>query len=137
MAKRKAKPHELVVIQFDTPAPEASAAAVASMIHAMVALIEGAQQYLSPTQKVIVKARPLAPGSLQIPLDLIPLDWLQAGAQFIFENPPLLKSVLDLLSAYISARKTGKQGHALPPAAPGGIHVGGNVTLNNVGSSTL
>lgn len=125
MAIPAPQPEELVV-RLGTPIAEANAAAVASMMQAVVAIVEEAQKQIKSNDEILVKARPFSEGSFEIPLELV-----LVGAALSFDNYPLIEHVLRLLKEYISIRKV-LQGSPLPPAAKdGSIVVQGNITVTN------
>lgn len=127
MAKIQQPQKESLTIRLGTKGAEADAAAVASTMQAVAAIVEETQIQLKTTEHVLLKARPFAKGSFEIPLDLI-----LVGAATLFENHPLLSSILDILKEYLKVRQLLK-GQALPPPERDGTFIvnGSSITIQN------
>lgn len=108
MATEDQSQRESLTIRLGTQGAEADAAAVASTMQAVAAIVEETQIQLKSNQQVLLKARPFAKGSFEIPLDLI-----LVGTASLFETHPLLSCILDILKEYLKVRQLLK-GHALP-----------------------
>jgi hypothetical protein len=118
--KNEEKNSELLTIQFGTVAHEVNAEAVASMIRAVTRLIQSASKEIGLDCELSVKVRAFAPGSLQIPLELI----IPTGA-YLFEKAPILASHLAILKDYLSLKKW-LQGKPLPEKNKDGQYVIGD-----------
>lgn len=120
---------EQVVVKLDSTQPEANAAAVALSMSAVLALVSEAHSAVDHNQKLLVKARPFAEGSFEIPLELIVVD---VGA-FLF-NHPLLDNILEAIRRYFEIKKQ-LQGGALVRRDAQTIVLNG--TEVNVGSAVI
>lgn len=118
---------ESLSVRLGSPDSQVNAAAVASTMQAILAIVDEAQKGLKANEHVLLKARPFANGSFEIPLDLIVL-----GAAALFDVHPLLDQVLGILKDYIDIKKLLK-GEPLPqPTDNGTIVVQGNtITVSN------
>ena len=127
MAKTKPPPKESLTIRLGTTATEVDATAVASTMQAIAAIIEESQVQLNANEQVLLKARPFAKGSFEIPLDLI-----YVGVLSLYENHPLLMQILAVLKEYLSIRQLLK-GKSLPPPEKDGTFVvnGSQITIQN------
>lgn len=85
---------ESLSLRLDTKEHKVDALAVSKMIQAIVAIVEDAKQQVSKNEQMLIKARPFAEGSFEIPLDLIILS---AGACFSFDVHPTLDNIIELL----------------------------------------
>ena len=81
-----------MVVRLDAKSSEVNASAVASLMTAVIALISEAQQGVAENQQLLIKARPFADGSFEIPLDLVTLT-----AATLLDSSPLIDGVLELL----------------------------------------
>ena len=104
---RRIDQKEQVVVKLDSEGPEANAAAVASSMSAILSLVSEARAALGDNQELLVKARPFAEGSFEIPLDLIVV-----GVGALLVNHPLLENILDAIRRYFEIKKQ-LQGNAL------------------------
>ncbi|MEX2173192.1 MAG: hypothetical protein WD872_02445 [Pirellulaceae bacterium] len=117
---------ERVVVELGTPIAEADAAAVASTMQAVVAIVAEAQKQLKSNDALLLKARPFSENSFEIPFELI-----LVGTALAFDNHPLIDEVLQILQDYISIRKL-LRGKPLPsPSANGSVVVQGNITVKD------
>lgn len=62
---------ESVTLRLRTPESTADAAVVASMLHALVVLIEETNRGIGDQREIAIRVRPFEEGSLEIPFDLI------------------------------------------------------------------
>lgn len=92
--------HTPFYISLGTPTSEASAAAAAAWMQAVVAVLEEAQNQLGKPGIIHIRARPFTAGSLEIPLDLVVF-----GAAWLLTDPPVILNVLDMFKSYIELRK--------------------------------
>ena len=132
MPKAPMKPvdhKEQVVVRLDSREPEANAAAVASSMSAVLSLVSEAHAALGDNQKLLVKARPFAEGSFEIPLELILIG---VGAMLV--NHPLLENILEAIRRYFEIKKQLK-GDALVRKDAQTIILNGSEV--NVGSVTI
>lgn len=91
---------ESIIVRLDAKPSEVNAEAVATSMTAVLALISEAKQELAGNQQLLVKSRPFADGSFEIPLDLIAIV---GGA--MFASSPLIENVLDILRKYFDVRR--------------------------------
>ena len=120
---------EQVVVRLDSRAPEANAAAVASSMSAVLALVSEAHAAIGDNQELLVKARPFAEGSFEIPLELIAV-----GVGAMFASSPLLDNILDAIRRYFEIKRE-LQGDAIVRKDAQTIIVKGNEV--NVGSIVI
>ena len=118
---------ESLTIHLGTQNAEADAAAVASTMQAVAAIVEEARMQLEQNQHVLIKARPFAKGSFEIPLDLI-----LVGTASLYEIHPLLSNIMKVLRDYLEVRKLLK-GQPLPQPEKDGTFIlnGSNITIQN------
>ena len=90
---------EQITIKLASQQHEADATAVASTMSAVVALVSEAHQQLKQNETLLVKARPFAEGSLEIPLDLIIM-----AAGTLLATSPLIENILDVLKKYFEIK---------------------------------
>lgn len=112
---------ESLTVKLGAEPAEANAAAVASTMQAVVAIVEEAQQQIQSNEQLLLKARPFAKGSFEIPFDLIVL-----GAATLFDVHPLIGQVLDMLKDYLDIKKMLKGEPVPEPAENGTIVIQGN-----------
>ncbi len=122
---------EQLTVKLGSPPPqhEADARAVASTMSAVVSLVSEAHQQLKQNEVLLVKARPFAGGSLEIPLDLIIL-----AAGTMFAASPLIENILEVLKKYFEIKNL-LRGESFTRKDDSTIIVKGNEI--NVGSITL
>jgi hypothetical protein len=129
--------HEQLVISFGTPVAEADGAAVAATIHAVVSIMKEAHRHVSPSSTLVIKARPLASGSLEIPLNLEIAGMIGTGALFVAANLEQINAALTIVKQYFELRIL-MRGNPLPEPNPqGGIQVGPIHVTNNSGTINL
>ncbi len=92
---------ESLVVRLASEDSQVNATAVSSTMSAVVALIIEAQQQISENEQLLIKARPFAKGSFEIPLDLI---LVTAGAMLV--SSPLIETVLDILQNYFDIKRS-------------------------------
>lgn len=102
MPKAKVTPDnkEPVIVRLDSQHPEANASAVSSSISAVLALVRQTHIALGSNEELLIKARPFADGSFEIPLELIVV-----GVGALLVNPPLLGSLLDAVGKYFEVKQ--------------------------------
>lgn len=115
---------ESIAVRLGSPDSQVDATAVASTMQAIIAIVDEAQKVMAAQEQVLIKARPFASGSFEIPLDLIVI-----GTAGLFSVHPLIDNILNLLKDYIEL-KTLLRGQPVPePSGNGTIVVQGN-TIN-------
>ena len=120
---------EQLTVTLASQQHEADAAAVASTMSAVVALVSEAHQQLKKNETLLVKARPFAEGSLEIPLDLIIM-----AAGTLLATSPLIENILDVLKKYFEIKNL-LRGESFTRKGDNTIIVRGNEI--NVGTITL
>lgn len=118
---------ESITVRLGSLNSQVDAAAVASTMQAIVAIVNEAQKGLKNNEQVLLKARPFAAGSFEMPLDLIVM-----GAVALFEIHPVLDQLLDMLKGYIDIKKLLK-GQPVPEPTDDGTYViqGNNISISN------
>jgi hypothetical protein len=127
---------ESLTVRLESSDGEVNATAVASTMSAVVALIMEAQQEISANEVLLVKARPFAKGSFEIPLDLIVL-----ASATMFATSPLIENVLALLKSYFELKNLLQGAEAFPrediSAALDGNDISmGDLTINLLSPSS-
>lgn len=125
MKKTDEKNSELLSLTLKTPDSAADAAAVASMLHALVVLVEETRDELKIDGEFSIRVNPFNEGSLEIPIQVFVFG--AASALFTF-NPGLLK-LLDTLKSFFELKKYFKGETPSDKALQNGVSVG-NITIN-------
>lgn len=120
---------EQLTVRLTSNQSEANATAVASTMTAVVSLLSEAQQGLDANKEMLIKARPFAKGSFEIPLELIVL-----AAGTMFASNPLIENILDAIKKYFETKNLLK-GSGIDQKDNATIVVQGNEI--NVGNVTL
>lgn len=120
------QPKELLVVKLGTNLEEANAAAVASVMQAVIAIVEEARLDLNTSDALIVKARPLKGGSLEIPMELVLVT-----TSLLVEAHPAIAYILEVVSNYIKLKKE-SQGRSMSMEQVAGSTIfNGNVYIEN------
>jgi hypothetical protein len=101
MARIQKENTELLSLTLKTPESAADAAAVASMLRALVVLIEEARSELKVQGEFMVRVNPFKEGSLEIPVQIFVVG---AAASLFTFNPDLAK-ILDTLKSIFELKK--------------------------------
>ena len=125
MKKTDEKNSELLSLTLKTPDSAADAAAVASMLHALVVLVEETRDELKIDGEFSIRVNPFNEGSLEIPIQVFVFG--AASALFTF-NPGLLK-LLDTLKSFFELKKYFKGETPSDKALQNGVSVG-NITMS-------
>lgn len=120
--------HEQLVVSFETPAPEADAAAVAETLRALVALLNAAINEVKPGAKFAIKTRAPSPGSLEVILEIA-----GAAAIFVGANLSTIADAVKLMKYYVELRLLGKGKSSAKAESKDQI----NLTVNNSGTIDL
>ncbi len=91
---------ETLTLSYESSTHRASARAVGAGILTVQSMIDEVQKAFSENERILVKARPFAEGSLEVPLDLIVL-----GAAIILQEYPLLQKARDVIAQYFDIKK--------------------------------
>lgn len=96
------KSEEKIIVKFGTDPDinEADALAVASSIEAVATMINEVHKEFNDNHELLVKARPFAPGSLEIPLDIVVLA--AVGASLLDRD--IISSVLSIIKEYFTIK---------------------------------
>lgn len=116
-----------LVVSFETPAPEADAAAVAETLRAVVALLNAAIHEVKSDARFALKARAPSAGSLNVYL-----EWIGAAAILVGANLPIITEALNLAKAYFEFRLLGKGKHDSQSESKSPINI-----TNNTGTINL
>lgn len=92
---------ESLSLRLRTPESTADAAAVASMLHVLVVLIEEANERVGDGREISIRVRPFEEGSLEIPFDLIALG----GAGLLAVNT-VLSQILKTIQQAVDLKKS-------------------------------
>lgn len=125
MPKAHEETFELLSLTLKTPESAADAAAVASMLRAIVVLIEETQEELRIEGKFSIRVNPFKEGSLEIPVQI----FLVGAAAGLFTFNPGLAKVLDTLKSVFELKKYFKGEPPSEKALQDGVSVG-NITIN-------
>jgi len=90
----------IVTFGTDPDSNEADALAVASGIEAVATMIKEVHQEFHDNHELLVKARPFAQGSFEIPLDIVLLA--AVGASFLDRDT--IKSILNIIKEYFTIK---------------------------------
>lgn len=122
---------ESLSLRLRTPESTADAAAVASLLHALVVLIGETNDRVGDGRAISIRVRPFEEGSLEIPFDLI----VYAGGGLLAVNS-LVSQVLKTVQQAVDLKKSLKgRAPENPPEAnleqsPAVINPGDNVVIN-------
>jgi hypothetical protein len=96
------KSEEKIIVKFGTDPDinKADALAVASSIEAVATMINEVHKGFNDNHELLVKARPFAPGSLEIPLDIVVLA--AVGASLLDRD--VISSVLSIIKEYFTIK---------------------------------
>ena len=90
---------ETLTLTYESDRNRADARAVGASLLALEAIIDEVQTALDENEKALVKARPFAQGSLELPIDLIVL-----GAGIIVQEYPLLVKIRQVIKAFFDIK---------------------------------
>lgn len=130
MPKPEQENTELLSLTLKTRESAADAAAVASMLRALVVLIEETQEELQIEGEFSIRVNPFKEGSLEIPIQV----FLVGAAASLFTFNPGLAKLLDTLKSVFELKKYFKGEPPTEKAMQDGVSVG-NITIkgsNNV-----
>lgn len=116
---------EVLSLTLTTPDSAANAAAVASMLHALVVLIEETQDELRIEGEFSIRVNPPKEGSLEIPLQIV----LFGTTATLFAFNPGLGKLLDTLKSVFDLKKFFKGERPTDKAIQDGVSVG-NITIS-------
>ncbi len=125
MLKEQQENTELLSLTLKTPESAADAAAVASMLRALVVLIEETQNELKIEGEFSIRVNPFKEGSLEIPIQV----FLYGTAATLFTFNPGLAKLLDTLKSIFELKKYFKGEQPTEKALQDGLSVG-NITIN-------
>lgn len=87
---------ETLTITYESDNHQVDAKAVGSSLVAVDNLIRDIQKNTTKNEQLLIKARPFAQGSLELPIDLIVF-----GTAILFQDYPLLKIIREVISQYL------------------------------------
>lgn len=116
MPTSKSDSIESLSLTLKTPKSAADAAAVASMLHAIVVLVHETKRELDTDTQIAIRVRPFTEGSLEIPFDLIVYG---AGALLGFNA--VVSQILKTIQQVVDLRKSLK-GTSTASRLPEGEH---------------
>ena len=90
---------ETLTIAYESNPQRADAKAVGSSLLAVQSLIGKVQSDFDENEKILVKARPFARGSLELPIDLIVF-----GAAIILQEYPLFSKIREVITQYFDIK---------------------------------
>ncbi len=102
---------ESLSLRLKTPESAADAAAVASMLRAIVVLVDEVKNQIAEDAEVSIRVRPFEEGSLQIPFDLI----IKVKDTILFGVMPILPGFIETIKNSFELIKLFKGGPVLPP----------------------
>jgi len=91
---------EPLTITYESDGDRADAKAVGAGLLAVQAVIDEFHSACEENEKLLLKARPFAEGSLELPLDLIIF-----GAAILFQEDPLLQRIWKVISEYFDIKR--------------------------------
>jgi len=111
-----------IVLKFGTEpnTNEVDALAVASAIEAVATMIKEVHQGFHDNHELLVKARPFAPGSLEIPLDIV----VSAAVAASLVNQDVISDILNIVKEYFKIKNSLKG--EVPRIENGKIIIEGN-----------
>jgi len=129
---------EKIIVNFgtDSDSDKANALAVASSIEAVATMINEVHKEFKDNHELLVKARPFAPGSLEIPLDIVVLA--AVGASLL--DKEVISSILKIVKEYFAIKKALKGD--VPKIENGRVIIEGNtihahnITINLLNPSS-
>lgn len=125
MTKTDEEDSELLSLTLKTPDSAADAAAVASMLRALVVLVEETRDELKIDGKFSIRVNPFKEGSLEIPIQI----FVFGAASALFTFNPGLSKLLDTLKSFFELKKYFKGEIPSEKALQNGVSVG-NITIN-------
>jgi len=118
---------ESLALTLKTPESAADAAAVASMLRAIVVLVEEAERDLGPDIQFSLRVHPLKEGSLEIPIQILVLG----AAASLFTFNPKLAALLETIKTFFDLKKVLKGASVDDKLVNDGINVGGITIKGN------
>ncbi|MCB9953268.1 MAG: hypothetical protein H6824_20025 [Planctomycetaceae bacterium] len=125
MRKTHEENSEVLSLVLKTPDSAANAAAVASMLNAIVVLIEETQSELKIDGEFSIRVNPFKEGSLEIPLQV----FVTGGLVALFTFNPDLAKVIDTLKSVFDLKKYFKGEAPNEKTVQKGVSVG-EITIN-------
>lgn len=99
MADQQVEHSETLTLTYESAPNRADAKAVGSGLLAVQSIVDEVSNALEDNERILVKARPFAPGSLELPLDLIVL-----GAAIIIQEFPLLQKLREVITRFFDIK---------------------------------
>jgi len=122
---------ESLSLRLKTPESAADAAAVASMLHALVVLIEEVKLHIDHEAEIAIRVRPFEKGSLEIPFDII----VSATGTVMFGVIPVLPDLIETIKHCFEWWKSSK-GKSVEDHSPISQSTSLQITVNG-GSPTF
>lgn len=120
---------ESVTLRLRTSESTADAAAVASMLHALVVLIEEANERIGDKREIAIRVRPFEEGSLEIPFDLIVY-----GCTGLLAFNSIASQILKTIQQVVDLKKS-MQGK--PPETTSTASVSQSPSISNSGDNVV
>lgn len=133
-----ARESESLSLRLRTPQSTANAATVASMLHALVVLIEETNDRVGDGREISIRVRPFEEGSLEIPFDLI----VYGGAGLLAANS-IVSQILKTIQQAVDLKKSlkGTPPEKLPEdsveQSPTASKSGDNIVINIIQSQQV
>ncbi len=90
---------EKLTITFESDTQRAAAKAVGSGILAMQSIVDEVNSAFKDNERILIKARPFSPGSLELPLDLIVF-----GAALLLQDHPLFLKLREVVTQFFDIK---------------------------------
>lgn len=91
---------ETLTLTYESSAHRANAKAIGASILTIQSMIDEVQNAFEENERILLKARPFAQGSLELPLDLIAF-----GTAVILHEYPLLQKIREVIAQYFDIKK--------------------------------
>jgi len=91
---------ETLTITYESNKHHADAKAVGAGLLAIHSMISEVQSACEENEQILIKARPFARGSLEVPLDLIVF-----GATILFQEYPLFQKIREVITQYFDIKR--------------------------------
>lgn len=99
MAEQQVEHSETLTVTYESMPKRADAKAVGCGLLAVQSIVDEVNKAFKEDERILVKSRPFAPGSLELPLDLIVL-----GAAIIIQEYPLLQKLREVIAQYFDIK---------------------------------
>ena len=100
MPKKQVEHSETLTVTYESDSKRADAKAVGSGLLAVQAIVDEVNNELEVNDRILVKARPFAPGSLELPLDLI----ICLSAELLIRDYPWLQKLREIIAQFFDIK---------------------------------